>query len=529
MISRGAKWRIGIAAGLYLLPVLFLCIVGGYHLYSTGWSFVAWGGMALCFLVAYLLTAYWTRKGSRAILPSPTYDDPLNYWTDRDRRAWKVVERHAVESRPLDWADLSDPNGLKRYAEEAQALAREVAREYHPGTNDPFEHLTLPEILTAFELVAQDLGRRVDEYVPGSHLLSLQNIKRAKQASDWYETGRNVYWLASAVMNPLKAAAQVVATKAGLQTAFAQIQKNVLHWFYLSYVHELGRYLIELNSGRLRVGAKKYRELIDAHQVPPVLTEEEAARRNADAESSADATRVTVAVVGPVKAGKSSLINAALGDQKAAVDVVPLTSVTTRYDLNQSGLPPLSFLDTAGFGVEGPGEADVANAVEAARRADMVILAVPARSAARGPEVEFLDRVKAAFGNNPELRMPPVIVALTQVDHLTPAMEWAPPYDWQSGTRPKELSTREAVAAAREVFGERVVQVVPVCTATDKEYNVREELLPEIADRLGDARGVSLLRALHMDFAIHRTKKVVGQVMNVGREVLKALWKQGGK
>ena len=51
-----------------------------------------------------------------------------------------------------------------------------------------------------------------------------------------------------------------------------------------------------------------------------------------------DSSRVTVAVVGPVKAGKSSLINAVLGDQKAAVDVVPLTASSTRYDLNQAGL-----------------------------------------------------------------------------------------------------------------------------------------------------------------------------------------------
>ncbi|MEO2089141.1 MAG: GTPase, partial [Gemmataceae bacterium] len=148
-----------------------------------------------------------------------------------------------------------------------------------------------------------------------------------------------------------------------------------------------------------------------AHQVPPVLSEEEAAKRNAEPEPAAELPRVTVAIVGPVKAGKSSLVNAALGDQKAAVDVGPLTAATTRYDLNQAGLPPLTFLDTVGFGVNGPGEADVANAVDAVRRADVVILAVPARSAARAPEVEFLTRIRAEFAARPELRMPPVLVA----------------------------------------------------------------------------------------------------------------------
>jgi hypothetical protein len=50
-------------------------------------------------------------------------------------------------------------------------------------------------------------------------------------------------------------------------------------WFYTAYVHRLGTYLIELNSGRLRIGAARYRELMqntlpdDAppHEAPPLL------------------------------------------------------------------------------------------------------------------------------------------------------------------------------------------------------------------------------------------------------------------
>lgn len=529
MITRGAKWRLALVGVVYALPVVFLCGVGAYHLYATGWSFVAWGGMTACFLAAYLLTIYWTRKGSRAVLPNPTYADPLNYWTERDKQAWKVVEKHAAESKPVKLDEFNDPNNLQRFAVEAQELALKLARVYHPTATEPFAHLTLPEILAAFELAAHDLSKLVDRYVPGSHLITLRNFKQAKQAMEWYEKGRNIYWLVTAVLDPLKTAAQVVATKGGLQTAAQQIQGNVTQWFYLSFVHELGRYFIELNSGRLHVGATRYRELMDAHKVPPVLTPEEAAKRAAAGDATPDAppdhTRVTVAVVGPVKAGKSSLVNAAFGETRAAVDVVPLTAAATRYDLNQAGLPPLSLIDTVGFGLGGANDIDVKNAVDAVSKADVVLLAVPARSAARAPEVDFLDRVRAAFAARPELRLPPVIVALTQIDNLTPAMEWAPPYDWATGTRPKEQSIREAVAAAKEAFGDKVADVVPVCAAAGRVLYVRDELMPEIADRLGEARGVSLLRALHIDSAVHRTKKVVGQVLNVGREVLKAVWK----
>ena len=101
MIPRGAKRRITTVVGIYLLPVVFLCGVGAYHLYATGWSFVAWGGMAACFLLAYGLGWYWTRKGGSGILPKPNFDDPMPYWTDRDKAAWQAVEKYAAEARPI--------------------------------------------------------------------------------------------------------------------------------------------------------------------------------------------------------------------------------------------------------------------------------------------------------------------------------------------------------------------------------------------------------------------------------------------
>ena len=46
-----------------------------------------------------------------------------------------------------------------------------------------------------------------------------------------------------------------------------------------------------------------------------------------------DVVTVTIAVIGQVKAGKSSLVNCLLGEQRAAVDVLPLTQTVQRYDL----------------------------------------------------------------------------------------------------------------------------------------------------------------------------------------------------
>ena len=260
-----AKLRIATVAVLMLAPFLFLLGVGLYHIWDSGYTFMAWWPMALCFLAAYGLAWHWTRRKNTLLMPKVKIDAP-NYWTDRDREAWAVVQVYSESVPALAADDLSD---MTRYAADAKVLVERVAAIYRPGAKDPFGHLTLPEILACAELVAADLAELVDKYVPGSHALSVNNFKNVRKAVDWYERGRNVYWVFSAVLDPVRAGAQIFATKAGLQTTFKQVQNNVLTWFYTTYLQELGRYLIELNSGRLRVGVARYRELLAKKEAPP--------------------------------------------------------------------------------------------------------------------------------------------------------------------------------------------------------------------------------------------------------------------
>lgn len=525
-----AKLRIGVVAFLFLAPVLFLLGAGAYHLWVSGYAFLAWWPMALCFLAAYGLAWHWTRRRKTLMLPKKLIETP-NYWTERDRDAWALVQSYSESVAPLGADDLSD---MTRYAADAKALVERIAGVYRPGAKDPFGHLTLPEILACAELVAADMAQLVDKYVPGSHALSVNNFKQVKQAVDWYERGRNLYWVFSAVLDPVRAGAQIFATKAGLQTTLKQVQSNVLTWFYATYLQELGRYLIELNSGRLRVGVKRYRELLEQKEAPP----SEAGAPEVTVVPDPDATgtrmetdpnRITIAIVGPVKAGKSSLVNAIFGEQKAGIASTPLTLFATRYDLHPEGFTPLSLIDTAGFGYQGAGDADVAAAAEVFAKSDIAMLVVPARSAARKPEVEFLERVRALFAKRPELKLPPVVLVLSHIDGLSPAMEWAPPYDWKTGTRPKEESIRDAVEAAREQFVRGIATVVPICTAPDREFGVKDELLPTLAAQLDDARGVQLLRILHAEAGADKTRKVINQALNAGKEALRLLWQNANK
>ena len=141
---------------------------------------------------------------------------------------------------------------INYYVEVGKEMALELSRFYHPGAKDPVGSLTIPEILAVVELAAHDLAEMVDQYLPGGHLLTINNWKQARQAADWYQTASNVYWLASALLSPLNTGLRYAASQLGMSRPLQMLQQNLLLWFYTAFVQRLGTYLIDLNSGRLQ-------------------------------------------------------------------------------------------------------------------------------------------------------------------------------------------------------------------------------------------------------------------------------------
>jgi predicted GTPase len=534
-----SKARVGILVGLFLAPFVFLTMVGGWHLYllpsgvrlfghEFSWLFwTAWLMMA-CFGLAYFLAWRWTRGNK--LLP-PTDTPPPNYWTDRDKAAWERVTAKARTFEKVTGEQLADP---RHYSELGLDLAEQVAEVYAPGGRTPFDHLTLPEVLACVELAAADLDGLVQKYVPGAHMLRIRDYKRAKQAAEWYRVGQNVYWAGAAVLNPIEVGIRWLASRYALGSMLDRLQGNILLWFHTAFIHMLGRYLIELNSGRLKVGVKRYREILAAHQEPPaaetpgVDTSGSPAERppptSAFVSTASEARPVGVAVLGAVKAGKSSLVNVLVGAQAATVDTLPVPHVGVRYRATMPTGQVLSVLDTAGYGQEGPNEAEFAAAAEAARDADLILLVTPATSPGRRPDVELLDRLKAWFDEKPGLNMPPVIVVVNQIDLLSPKAEWNPPYDWRTGARPKEVNIRECVATVREQVGPRAADVVPVCGRTGEAFGITEGLVPAMAGYLDAARGAAILRAFHVEGNADQFKKLGRQLVEGGRQALSILW-----
>jgi predicted GTPase len=509
-----SRWRIVLVAAFLAIPFVVLAGLGSYFLMTLPWGFLYWWGVVAVMALGYGLAVYWQSK--RQLLKPVDFTPPI-HWTERDQKAWKLVEARAHAAPKVEVARLTDP---QHFLAVGQEMAQELAAFYHPGARDPVGKLTLPEMLAVVELAAHDLAEMVDQYVPAGHLLTIDNFRQAKVAAGWFNTASNVMWAVSAIFNPINTGLRFAANKIGVTTPLQMLQNNLIVWFYTAYLHRIGTYLIDLNSGRLRVGATRYRELLKSRQMP-------AAPDGAAPPDEADVIgQVTVTLLGQVKAGKSSLANALLGEQRARTDVLPVHDEVQRYELKTEGIPTkLTLLDTMGYNNAGPRADQLRATQEAARHSDLLLLVLHATNPARQADLDLLKALKAHFESQPQLKHPPVLAVVTHIDLLKPSLEWKPPYHWEKPQRPKEENIHQALAAVREQLGDYVAGVVPVCAASGKVYGVQEWVLPAVAARLDSAHAVALLRCLTAEADTGKVRKVFGQLLAAGKETAKIVWK----
>jgi hypothetical protein len=185
-------------------------------------------------------------------------------------------------------------------------------------------------------------------------------------------------------------------------------------------------------------------------------------------------------------------------------------------------------LDTPGYAHGGPASDHLRATQEAACKSDLVILVLHARNPARQADLEVLQELRQWFAGRPDLKMPPVLAVMTHIDLLSPALEWAPPYNWQQPRRPKEQQIQEALTAVRDQLGDHLVGAVPVCTAPGKVYGIEEWFLPTLMELLGEARAVAVLRCLRAEQDANKVGKIVQQVVTAGGQLIR-LWRESKK
>ena len=521
-------WRIITIATLLVVPVMVFVAAGAYALWERGAMGGLWWILPLCWALAWLLAKRWERHFAPVTLPD--VEAPA-YWTEQDRKALRLVEaqQQAVQKTPP--AQLLDPHF---YLQTAVDLSLRLARHYHPRSKDPLSSLTIPEILAVAHLAFEDLEDWSRKYVPGSHLLTVEHWRMLSKAPGWFRTVSNVSWAVSILLYPANIG-RYLTSRLAVNSARRQIQNNVLAWFYVFFVRYVGFYVIEMNSGRLRGGADRYRRIV-AQLGAERAVDEALLGDTPDAGEAAPASAlnpgekitVQVAVVGQVKAGKSSVINALLSEQLAATDVVPLTKAVQGYSLRIAregdSEDILQLLDTAGYADDAQAAAAHRDMQQAVRRADLVLLVMDVTSPARQADRLFLEGLARWFGDQPQLKRVKIVGVLTHIDGLRPFMEWNPPYDFIEPRSPKEQSIQDAVAYNRSLLGDHLAAIVPVCCDTDRGrvFGVQEWLVPAMTALMDDAKACSLVRTLHTEAAEKRVSDTLAQLRRMGLILLNA-------
>lgn len=502
-----SRWPFILVVVLILTPLILMTGVGGWALWSSGnWLWLSWT-LTICWTVAWLIY----RFSKRVDVPLPDIGSKI-HWTPRDHEAAAIIEAEQKRVSEFTGEQLADP---QFYTTQSIELATRFAKHYHPNATDPLGAVSVVELLTTVQLVSEDLEKTLRQSVPGSHLITVSQWKMLSSAPAWWRTASNVGWLASILFNPTSLARYAVS-KAFLDPLSKQLQTNLLGTFYALFVRQLGFYLIELNSGRLRGGSAAYRAAM--RRMEPIPADDASAPQEV---SSAPVT-VTIAVIGQVKAGKSSLVNCLIGERRAAVDILPLTRDVQRYDLRMDDHSDrLILLDTPGYSDAGATQQQLAETFEAVRNADIVLLVLDVRSPAKQADVSAVEKLDAWFLKEHRLKPPAIVGVVSKIDGLSPIMEWAPPYSWEKPVRPKEKNIRDALEFARTTFKDRLSSVIPVCADVEhhRVYGIEEYLLPTISLLLDEARACSLVRSLHRDYDQQRTWQVVSQMMSAGTKI----------
>ncbi len=497
---------------LWMLPVLVYLVIGAVAIYQTGWFYNIFWLLPAMWLVAWIVGKLWSPTKHHHTPEGKPLQAPA-FWTPRDTGAIAVIEQFRAEVADAANQSITD---YSRYLLDAQVMAERLAKYYHADQSENLLHpLTLVEILSVIHLAVEDLEQWTIEHVPGSDLATIGQIEKVPSIIGALDVAQKVIYIASAIMNPSKLLAYPLWRKAGRISV--ELQKEVACAFYQRYLRQLGYYLIEMYSGRLRGGSAQYRS-----QFAPMASAAHELGGDLEELDKLSMVPTTIAVMGQVKAGKSSLINALLGSQVAQTSVLPETREVQRFEYSLPGFKnAITLLDTPGYDEANVSRQQLREIRTAAESADLILLVMAANSPARESDRQLLDELAKLYAEKKTLKPPSVVAVLTHIDLLRPVREWSPPYDWRNPHELKEESISAAVKYVEELFGSSIASYACVYTgdANEQDPGVIEEVVPVLIDQLDQSHSAAILKAFYKRLSDRRFKQLTSQLIGLLKTV----------
>jgi uncharacterized protein len=419
------------------------------------------------------------------------------------RQQAEAVVRQILLNAQTDgppWEDWS------LFFQRCQALVDAVARIYAPQAKHPWLNIYVPQAYGLIRGTVDDMDRWMQQLSP---LLGQVTVGQAYEGYQTYQKlapaarqMRKVWNWAQWVLNPVTAIART-ATQGMNRQATQELVVNLGQIVREAALKALGEQAIALYSGKVPQNItwpQSESTLQYTDSLQGLLTA--AAQEQSPAQQP-----LNIILLGRTGAGKSSLINSLFRQELAKVDVLPSTDQLQCYEFLTPSADQLNLWDTPGYEQIGTDNRYRQQVLAQTATADFILLVTPATDPTLQIDLEFLTALRS--GN----ATVPIVTVVSQVDRLRPLREWQPPYDWQTGDRPKEQNIREAVLYRQSLLSEYCLKILPIVTEDPAQQRSAwgiEALSQTLMEQIDPAQQSRLARFLKdLNLRVQSTRQVI--------------------